>query len=553
MKRLPQHLALAIGSILAALLFGELLARSLLPPPRYHRDPVELDPLLGFRGIPGHRQDLSDEQGPYRVDLNASGMRGRELPAHAAPAGVSRVVFVGDSFLVGQAVRDEQLVTSLVEAGLDSRGRDAEVYNLSVVDYGTAQELLLLRALGRDLEPDAVVLFVYPANDLINNSMELALRTTVSPGDPIRPYLVPEAGRLEVRHLHPLRAFGRNHSRLFATLERRALARLAETSLAESAAERVGRGAAPREDLEIYRLHPDPGERWALAWDATFALLRAFRDECDAMGARLLVVVVPSVDQVIRTPKAMRLDVSARLATGRGLDSTLDWDLPERELGRFLEEERIARRMLLGPLRDAAARGERVYTRDEHLAPRGHEHAAGVVLAWLGGDGEAPGETPPGERRDGPVRILPEASTAQPRLDFRERPHFDHLGDGWLWWEASKPERAGGWLVGPSALAVLPAGAGDDLVLRGWAPEEASYPVTGALAVVGVGQRPFRIERPGRFSVRARGLRIGPRSPASSEGYAAVLIAPGETHRRWGLPAGLFVEELGFEAASVSR
>jgi hypothetical protein len=86
-------------------------------------------------------------------------------------------------------------------------------------------------------------------------------------------------------------------------------------------------------------------------------------------------------------------------------------------------------------------------------------------------------------------------------------------------------------------------------VLRGWAPEQASYPIVATLGIVGVGSRPVRIERPGRFSVRARGLRIGPHSRATSDGYAAVLIAAGETHRRSGIAVGFFVEEIGFEPA----
>ena len=128
-----------------------------------------------------------------------------------------------------------------------------------------------------------MVLFVYPANDLINNSMGLAGRTTVSAGDPIRPYLVPEGGELRVRHLHPLRALLRAHSRLFAILEKRVLAASGEaTTAGEDVGARMRAGRAPREDFEIFRTH-DPGDRWEEAWVTTFALLEAFRDECEAM------------------------------------------------------------------------------------------------------------------------------------------------------------------------------------------------------------------------------------------------------------------------------
>ena len=545
-----QNLALAIGATLAVLLACEGVARLFLPPPRYHREPVAFDPLLGFRGIPGHRQEGVDELGRYAIELNAQGLRGREIPAEPEPApeGALRVVFVGDSFLVGQAVREEQLVTSLVEAGLRSRGREAEVYNLSGIDWGTAQELLALRALGRPLVPDAVVLFVYPANDWINNSMLLAGRTTVSAGDAIRPYLVPEGGELRLRHLDPLRAFLRGHSRLFAVLERRVLATTAgRTPASEDAGARLREGRAPREDLELFRSH-DPGDRWEQAWGTSLELLRAFRDECTALGARLLVVVVPSVHQVVVTPKAIGLDVTVRLARRRPLDALLDWDLPERRLAAFFAAERIESLLLLRPLREGARRGGRVYARDEHLASLGHKIAAAPIVDWILSERPAGGSALP-ELGSGPVALLPDAATAPALLDFHEDRHQDYLGDGWISWG---PTTGGGgaWLIGPSALAVLPLRDGD-LVLRGWAPREARFPIEGQIAVVGGPRHPIRIEEPGRFVLRYPGSTRDARAWPTAGGYLALVLAPGETHRAGPVPGGFYVEALGFEAAPV--
>jgi lysophospholipase L1-like esterase len=535
--------ALALGAVLGSLLLCEAAARLLLPPPRYHREPVELDPLLGFRGIPHFEEDLADGAARYVFELNSQGLRGREIPAAPAPRGASRIVFVGDSFLVGQAVREEALATSLVEGALRSEGREVEVYNLSGVDYGTAQELLLLRRLGRPLEPEAVVLFVYPANDLINNSMRLAGRTTVSAGDPIRPYLVEtDGGDLELRHLDPLRAWLRRRSRFFATLERRVLATRGDRSIREDHVERLRGGRAPREDFEIFRAHRDPGEPWAQAWEETFALLRAFRDECRAMGARLLVVVVPSVHQVVRNAKGIRLDISARIARGRTLDAILDWSLPERTLARFFEAEGIEARLLLDPLREAAAAGVRVYARDEHLSARGHEIAASAVLEWLSPQrGQRLAAAP---SRPGPVRLLPEGATPA-LLDFRSAQYLEHLGDGWISWRPPGPESPGGWLIGPSALAALAPGDGD-LVVRGWAPPDARFPIDGALAVVGGGRHRFRIERPGRFAFRFAMGGAGRPAPPTAEGHLAVILG-WDPAQGSSTADGLVVEALGFE------
>jgi hypothetical protein len=508
---------------------------------------VELDPALGFRGVPGHAQSVDDEFGRHVVQLNAQGFRGRALAPEPAAAGVSRVLFLGDSFLVARALGDEDLVTARVEAALAASGRPAEVYNLSTIDWGTGQQLLAWRQLGRPLAPDAVVLFLYPANDVVNNSPALANRTSVSAGDPIRPYLVLEDGALRVRHLDPLRAWLRAHSRLFAVLERRVLSKQARERPDDDSAARLRQGRAPREDFEIFRRHDDPGDAWAQAWQASFALLRALRDETRATGARLLVVVVPHVNQVVRNAKAVRLDGATRLVRNEPLDRLLDWNLPERRLAAFFRDEQIDASFLLGPLRAAAAAGEAVYARDEHLAPHGHRLAAQRVLAWLaGGADESASEPAWGEGR--PVALMPDADDAPAWLDFRTERGQAYLGDGWLRWRAAAPGSAGGWLIGPNALAVLPAREGE-LVVRGRAPAEASFPIAGQLAVLGAARHPFRIDAPGSFEVRVPLAPGAQRARASADGYLALLLAPGQTHLAGQTPAGLVIEELGVAAS----
>jgi hypothetical protein len=533
----------------AFLLLLEGGVRLLLDPPRYHQGPVEFHPALGFRGVPDHRHEAEDEFGSFPFQLNSQGLRGREVPAAPRP-GVSRVVFVGDSFLVGQAVREEHLMTSLSAAALRAAGLEAEVYNLSGIDYGTGQEILLLRRLGRRLEPDAVVLFLYPSNDVVNNSMALAGRTTVSVGDYIRPYLVPKNGAWRVRYVHPFRALLRRHSRLYATLERRVLALGAERRSAwlrpwprpKSSGELLRVGRAPREDFELFRRH-DPGDRWEEAWRTTFALLRAFRDECDALGARLLVVVIPSVHQVQRTAKGVALDISTRIVTGRALDLLLDWNLPERRLAGFFAAEDVEARFLLAPLREAARSDSRVYTRDEHLGPRGHEVAAGSVVDWLLKKAEGHGS---GEISGRPVRTLPEPSRAPSLLDFREQSHIEQLGDGWISWTPQGAETAWGWMSGPRALAVLPAGAGD-LVLRGQVPLSARLPIEGQLEIRGGPRHAFRLERVSLFEIRLPWSAPHEIREATADGYVAVLLVPGETHRVGRIRGGLIVHEIGFE------
>jgi hypothetical protein len=542
-----RELLLAGGAVCAALLLAEGVARVLLDPPRYHRGPAEFHPVLGFRGIPDLRYPVPTRHGGHAVELSGDGFRGRQIPAAPAPSGVTRVALVGDSFLVGEAVPQEQLVTSLLEASLAARGVEAEVYNLSAIDYGTGQELLLLEGFAPRLRPDVVVLAFYAGNDVANNSLALSGRTRVSPGDPIRPYVEPRADGLHVAYRDPWRAFLRRHSRLFATLERRFLGLGTGRAFMGSdperrtarPAERLEKGGAPREHLEVFRRH-EPGHRWEQAWAETFALLRAFRDRCQALGARMLVLVIPSIHQVQQTPLSVRYEVEARAHAGRPLRTLLDWNLPEQRLLRFFRREDIEARLLLGPLREAARAGSRPYARDLHFGRRGHELAADVVRAWLLREAGDTGPEPPSG-----TAVSWRTDARATLLDFRAADHLERLGDGWMAWIPHRTDGAWGWRIGRSALVALRP-TGGDLVVRGWVPEAAPLPLELSIEIIGSSLHTRRVERHGPFEIRIERPRIAARS---DDGYVAVVLAP-DARQRWrGLPIGLLVQAIGFGPA----
>ncbi len=550
---LLRKLGLAGVSLLCLALLLEVAARLLLPPARYHDALLQYDPLLGFRGIPGLRVERFDAQGAFPFELNAQGFRGRSLPGGAAPEGTLRIVFLGDSFLVGEGVRAEALLTSRLEMDLSARGFDAEVYNLSVVDYGTMQQLMLLEEYGPRILPDVVVLAFFTGNDVINNALELAGRSIVSRGDPLRPYLVGRSGSSRVHYQQPLLAALRARSRLVAEIERRLLALgeryqidwLRRAPAGPRVVARLRAGLAPREAYEVFRSH-DPQHRWESAWRTTFELLRAFRDRSRALGARPLVLVIPSQDQVSRNPYVLRLDVQARRITRRGLDELLDWNRPERRLAAFLSEQEIDSLFLLPVLRAAAAAGGSPYAVDEHFSQQGHQIAAEQVADWLLAAAEVAERSP--DLRGRPLRRFPPARPEFARLDFRDSEHREQLGHGWIQWISQSDAEDGhwGWWTGARAMAVLAAGPGD-LVVRGSVPATAALPVWGALQIVGGRRQSFVIERHGVFELRVPARAGG--WPLSSEGYVAVGISQRVSQAMNGVPVGFLVREIAFEKA----
>jgi lysophospholipase L1-like esterase len=130
------------------------------------------DALLGWSLEPGAR-------GRYRgprpfpiefdsaIEINSLGLRGPE-PAARPPGGL-RVILLGDSFVAGFEVEQDETFAARLEPLLTRRlGRPVEVINAGVRGYGTDQSLLWYRERGRALRPDLVVA-VFSANDFEDN------------------------------------------------------------------------------------------------------------------------------------------------------------------------------------------------------------------------------------------------------------------------------------------------------------------------------------------------------------------------------------------------
>ena len=103
--------------------------------------------------------------GPRTVTANSRGIRGGDEHAQEKPAGVRRIVVIGDSFTFGEGVDDQDTFPSQLQARL---GTGVEVINLGVHGYGHDQMLIRLREEGLRYAPDLVVLGYY-ADDVARN------------------------------------------------------------------------------------------------------------------------------------------------------------------------------------------------------------------------------------------------------------------------------------------------------------------------------------------------------------------------------------------------
>ncbi len=100
------------------------------------------------------------------VTINAAGFRG-SFHSEAKPPGTRRIVGVGDSFMFGHGVGDDEVYMQVLEGLLNRFATDSrfETVNTAVPGYNTVMEVETLETRGLAYEPD-VVLIHFVGNDL---------------------------------------------------------------------------------------------------------------------------------------------------------------------------------------------------------------------------------------------------------------------------------------------------------------------------------------------------------------------------------------------------
>lgn len=152
--------ALYLGFILLlGFLFLEVALRLLMPGIKVETVvPVsvgQFDEKLGWSLKPSSQAGSS--RTGYRISykINSRGLRDDET-GYEKPAGIFRIVLLGDSRTFGFGVPIEKHFSKIIEGYL----KNVEVINLGVSGYGVDQELLTLRLNGFRYEPDLVLAYV---------------------------------------------------------------------------------------------------------------------------------------------------------------------------------------------------------------------------------------------------------------------------------------------------------------------------------------------------------------------------------------------------------
>ena len=369
------RIALALLSIALTLAVGEALVRSfgLGGTTRSRGVLHEYDAHAGW--ICARGADTRYEiPGSFnvRVRCNEHGLRELDDPPYAKPAGERRIAVLGDSFMWGFGVENEEMLSEALERELPN----TQAISFAANGYSTIQQLVRFEAEALRYAPDWTVLF-FCWNDLEDNFDDKG------GGRPVA--RITASGELEIanspvreRWKSPLVEWLKHHSRLFVLGDYGLELAKASWAEARSRAALQQRRADPRitgsghpERISRLELYAPPGPKLDSAWRAVaLALERLDRGARDA-GGRLLVAWTP-------TPEAIRASTFAETfadPSGQALVGGLDWDRPARRLGRISAELGIP---YLDPLPDfrAAPDPESLF-----LHANGHWSAAGHALA----------------------------------------------------------------------------------------------------------------------------------------------------------------------------
>jgi lysophospholipase L1-like esterase len=287
------------------------------------------DRELGWKLVPG----AEDEDGGVRVRINEDGLRGPRA-ARPKPAGVTRILWLGDSVTFGYGVaRDEDTFPFLVAKQLGT-----ESVNAGVGGYAPWQELAWLEREGWSYEPDRIVVG-FVLNDLT---------------EPLS--LVRYGGQGEGWQLARTA-----RSRLDRWLSASALATFLRDGLATL---RFGRdvqlGAQALEAADVKRMVSQPdAPLWQRSWSITEANLAKLFASARAHDVPVVLVIFPY---------AFQLEAPDELSG------------PQRRLEQIAKAANVRVLDLLPVL---APHGRAMFLDESHLSTAGHERVAAALYGFL--------------------------------------------------------------------------------------------------------------------------------------------------------------------------
>lgn len=135
------------------------------------------DPIRGF-SLLENSSGTWNREGKGQVLINSDGLRDVEHNLKK-PINTVRIAILGDSFAEARSLNLEDTFWHKLESKLNRckkfhKGKQIEVINFGVSEYGTTQQYLTLKDNVWKYDPDLIVLAFYSGNDVSDNSKKLS-------------------------------------------------------------------------------------------------------------------------------------------------------------------------------------------------------------------------------------------------------------------------------------------------------------------------------------------------------------------------------------------
>ena len=302
---------------------------------------------MGRAYSPGSRYLIHMPDRTVELRFNAEGLRDTAIHPVPKPAGVFRILLVGDSFTMGADNRYEEIWPVLLERSLTEKGFRVDIINSGIESFDTGSELIMMRHLVPKYHPDLVLAAFLP-NDIFDNHVPDA-----EPHAAFAPALQAGISITDFQSLYLLKSLLLRNDFVYTGV-------YWMTSRRQYFTEKQTKHAA---------------EQYA----ATRELLSQASRYASSEGSRFAVASIPQCFQVLAKARNLRLP---------GLAA----DLVDARLGQFAAQRGFPWLPSLGTLAAYySAHGEDLYYRaDGHFTPLGNrifgEWLAGEVLRVYGAD-----------------------------------------------------------------------------------------------------------------------------------------------------------------------